>query len=154
MDDILKTTLLESNKSTFIIDLIRHDSGKQYIRILQSIHDEKTSNERAIKINPSVLGELIKVLGSYQELLPHEKEEQMITDFADAKKSSGKTLSESEKTAIQKRYLKGISIKALTIQFNCKAELIEQVLRNANIAIVDYNPSKTIYGKKFKRKRK
>jgi hypothetical protein len=46
MEEILKTTLLEFEKSAFIIDLVMHDSGKQYIRIVQTIQDEITYNKR------------------------------------------------------------------------------------------------------------
>lgn len=157
MEEILKTTLLEFEKSAFIIDLVKHNSGKQYIRILQTIHDEETNNKRAIKINPSLLSDLLKVLNSYQELIPDDKEikqsKQTTSDIA-TKQVRARILTESDKTAIQNRYLKGISIDDLTIQFDCKAELIEQVLRNSNIAIVDNNPPKSFHYKKFRQKRK
>jgi hypothetical protein len=157
MEEILKTTLLEFEKSAFIIDIVKHDSGKQYIRILQTIQDEETNNKRAIKINPSLLSDLLKVLNSYQELIPGDKEKQQtkqITSEITTTQVRARTLTESDKTAIQNRYLKGVSIADLTIQFDCKAELIEQVLRNSNIVIVDNNPHKSFQYKKFRRKRK
>jgi hypothetical protein len=157
MEEILKTTLLEFEKSAFIIDLVKHNSGKQYIRILQTIQDEETNNKRAIKINPSLLSDLLKVLNSYQELIPGDKEikqsKQTTSDIATTQVRA-RTLKESDKTAIQNRYLKGVSIADLTIQFDCKAELIEQVLRNSNIAIVDNNPPKSFHYKKIRRGRK
>lgn len=157
MEEILKTTLLEFEKSAFIIDLVKHDSGRQYIRILQTIQDEETNNKRAIKINPSLLNELLKVLNAYQELIPNDKEKQQIkqtTRDTETLKIRARTLTESDKTAIQNRYLKGVSISDLTMQFDCKAELIEQVLRNNDIAIVDNNPPKSFHYKKYRRKRK
>lgn len=157
MEEILKTTLLEFEKSVFIIDLIKHDSGKQYIRILQTIQDEETNNKRAIKINPSLLSELLKVLNAYQELIPDNKEKQQpkqTTQDTETTKFRARAFTESDKTEIQNRYLKGVSIADLTIQFDCKAELIEQVLRNNNIVIVDNNPPKSFHYKKFRRKRK
>jgi hypothetical protein len=156
MEEILKTTLLEFEKSAFIIDLVKHDSGKQYIRILQTIQDEETNNKRAIKINPSLLSNLLKVLKSYQELIPGDKGEQtkQTTSEITSTKVRARTFTESDKTAIQNRYLKGVSIADLTIQFDCKAELIKQVLRNSNIEIVDNNPRKSLYYKNIRRKRK
>ena len=157
MEEILKTTLLEFEKSAFIIDLVKHDSGRQYIRILQTIQDEETNNKRAIKINPSLLNELLKVLNAYQELIPNDKEKQQIkqtTRDTETLKIRARTLTESDKTATQNRYLKGVSISDLTMQFDCKAELIEQVLRNNDIAIVDNNPPKSFHYKKYRRKRK
>lgn len=157
MEEILKTTLLEFKKSAFIIDLVKHVNGNQYIRILQTIIDEESNNKRAIKINPSILGDLLKVLNSYQELIQVNEDKQQtkhtISDIATTKVRT-RTLQESDKTAIQNRYLKGVSIADLTIQFDCKAELIEQVLRNNNIEIVYHNPSKSFNYKKFRRKGK
>lgn len=157
MEEILKTTLLEFEKSAFVIDLVRHDSGKQYIRILQTIQDEETNNKRAIKINPSLLSDLLKVLNSYQELIPGDKEKQQTqqtTSDITTTQIHARTFTESDKTAIQSRYLKGVSIADLTIQFDCKGELIEQVLRNSNIVIVDNRPHKSFHRKKIIRKRK
>ena len=159
MEEILKTTLLEFEKSTFIIDLVKHNSGKQYICILQTIQDEDSNQKRAIKINPSLLSDLLTVLNSYQELIPGGKKNQetKLTNSDLSNPTSQvrmRTITESEKTAIQNRYLRGVSISDLTIQFDCKAELIEQVLYNNNIAIVDNEPPKPFYYKKFRRKRK
>ncbi|MBB3186625.1 hypothetical protein [Microbacter margulisiae] len=157
MEEILKTTLLEFEKSTYLIDLVKHNSGKQYIRILQTIQDEEINNKRVIKINPSLLSDLLKVLTTYQDLIPGNKEkqqnEQTTSDTATTHVRA-RTLTESDKTAIQNRYLKGVSITDLTIQFDCKAELIEQVLNNCNIAIIDNKPPKSFYYKKSRLKRK
>ncbi len=157
MEEILKTTLLEFEKSTFIIDLVKHSSSKQYIQILQVIQDEETINKRVIKINPTLLSDLLKVLNSYQELIPDYKEEQQTqqtTSGTTITKVRVRTLAESDKTTIQNRYLKGVSVADLAMQLDCKAELIEQVLRNSNIAIVDNTLPKSFQYKKFRRKRK
>ncbi len=157
MEEILKTTLLEFEKSAFIIDLVKHNNGKQYISILQTIREEESNNTRAIKINPSLLSDLLRVLNSYQELIPEYKEKKQIKQTASGnttRQIRARTLTEWDKMAIQNRYLKGVSIADLTMQFDCKAELIKQVLRNNNIAIVDNNLPKSFYYNKFRRKRK
>lgn len=156
MEEILKTTLLEFEKSTFIIDLVEYNNEKQYIRIFQTIQDEETNYKRVIKINPSLLSDLLKVLNSYQELIPGNKQQQtkqLSSDIANAQVHT-RTLTESDKAAIQNRYLKGVSIDDLTIQFDCKAELIEQILHNSSIVIVDSNLPKVFKYKNFRRKRK
>ncbi|MCO5259800.1 MAG: hypothetical protein M9916_06620 [Crocinitomicaceae bacterium] len=150
MEDVLKTTLLEFEKSAFIIDLVKHDNGKQYIRILQTIRDEETSKKRAIKLNPSILSDIIKVLNYYNELINDEQ----IKTTNQTKNKHIKIITESDKTAIQNRYLKGLSIAELTVQFDCEAELIKQVLRNNNIKIVDDNSPNSYHHKKFRRKNK
>ncbi len=38
MEEILQTTLLEYDKSSFLIDLIKHHSGEIFIAIQQDIH--------------------------------------------------------------------------------------------------------------------
>jgi len=80
MEEILKTTLLEFEKSAFIIDLVKNNSSKQYIRILQTIQDEDNENKRSIKINPSLLSDILRVLNSYQELIPGGKDKQSTKD--------------------------------------------------------------------------
>jgi hypothetical protein len=157
MEEILKTTLLEFDKSTFLIDLVKHYSGKQYIRILQIIHDEETNIKRTIKINPSILSDILKVLNSYQELIPDEiekKQNNQSTSEIIKKQIRARTFTESDKSAIQNRYLKGVSINDLTMQFDCKAELIEQILRNSNIEIVKNNLPKSFHTKKLRRRKK
>lgn len=147
MEEIIKTTLLEYGKSAFVIDLVKHSSGKQYIRVLQTINDEESYHKRAIKINPSLLSDIIGVLNSYRDLIPGLKDDKQLKKTIPLSRG----LSESQKTEIQNRYLKGVSISDLTIQFDCKEELIEQILNNNGIAIVDNKPPKPFYYKKFKR---
>ncbi len=51
MAEKLKTTLLECDKSTFIIDLIKHTNGQLYIEVEQIIHLANDTNEaQKIKI--------------------------------------------------------------------------------------------------------
>jgi hypothetical protein len=151
MEEILKTTLLEYEKSAFIIDLVKHHSGNQYIRILQTIRDEESEHKRAIKINPSLLSDIVKVLNSYSDLIPVPKNTQQQKQNETTTKVRSNSLTESEKTAIQNRYLKGVSISDLTLQFDCKAELIEQILNNNGIEIVDNKLPKSFNYKKIRR---
>lgn len=135
MENILKRTLVEYEKSAFLIDLVEHQNGRQYIKIIQTITDEEISNKRIIKINPSLLNDILKTLNLYQSLIPNKQIEK--TTFI------SKELNETNKVSIQKRYLKGISIPELAIQFDCEPELIEQILRNSNIEIIkDNSPQK------------
>lgn len=151
MEEILKTTLLEYEKSAFLIDLVEHKSGKQYIRILQTIQDEESEHTRAIKINPSLLSDIVKVLNAYREIIPDIEDSKPLIEREKAVKTQSRSLTESEKTAIQDRYLKGVPITDLTVQFYCTKELIEQILRNNGIAIVDNRLSKKFYFKKRRR---
>jgi hypothetical protein len=51
-------------------------------------------------------------------------------------------VSQKDSSEIVKRYLKGISAEDLSVQFNQKPEVIEQLLRNENIYVVPKQESK------------
>ncbi|MEN8857088.1 MAG: hypothetical protein ABF260_03385 [Flavobacteriaceae bacterium] len=144
MKTILETTQLEFDKSDFLIDLVEHDNGQLYVEIVQTILN---SNEKAetIKINPSVLSDIIKVLQNYQAKLPKESKLEI------------KHITEIDQEKIQKNYLKGVSIKDLAMQSDQKPELIEMILRNKGIEIVENKLPKPEFrrnNKNWKRKRK
>ena len=142
MKTILETTQLEFDKSDFLIDLVKHEKGLLYIEITQSIIDSKNQNN-SIKINPTVLSDIIKVLQNYQAKIPNTSE------------LKNKHITDSEQQKIQERYLKGVSIKDLSMQFDQTPELIEMILRNKGIEIVDNElPKPKFFAKSYKRKRR
>ena len=141
MKTILETKLLEFDKSDFLIDLVKHDNGQLYIEIVQKILNTDKKSE-SIKINPSVLSDILKVLQNYQAKLPKES----ISEI--------KHIIEFDQKKIQDRYLKGVSIKDLALQFDQTHELIEMILRNRGIEIVENKIPKSRYAKQYyKRKR-
>lgn len=123
MDDILKTRLLEFDKSAFLIDLVRHKNGQLYVAVTQSISKGQKYQQK-IKINPSVLPEMIETLKRFQEEI----------DYKPPKPPDH--FSEADKEKIRERYLKGVPIKDLVLQFRKPGKLIEQALRNMDIEIV------------------
>ncbi|MFA5299515.1 MAG: hypothetical protein WC389_15100 [Lutibacter sp.] len=144
MKTILETTQLEFDKSDFLIDLVEHDNGQLYVEIVQIILNTNKKTE-TIKINPSVLSDIIKVLQNYQAKLPKESKLEI------------KHITEIDQGKIQKNYLKGVSIKDLAMQFDQKPELIEMILRNKGIEIVENTLPKPKFwqnNKNWKRKRK
>jgi hypothetical protein len=40
MKEILETTQLQFDKSAFLIDLVKHDSGSLYVEIAQTINND------------------------------------------------------------------------------------------------------------------
>jgi len=137
MKNILETTLLEFDKSSFLIDLVKHDSGKLYIQIVQTIND-RGNDIQTIKINPSIVTDLLKVLKNYQAKirLREKNEVQHLTD--------------SDQKKIQDRYLKGVPIKHIAIQFDQSKALIEMVLRNKGIQIISEDKPKQKKWKNWK----
>jgi hypothetical protein len=140
MKTILETTQLEFDKSDFLIDLVEHDNGLLYIEISQNIFDSKNGTS-SIKINPTVLSDIIKVFQNYQAKIPSNT------------KLKYKHITDLEQHKIQERYLKGVSIKDLALQFDQTKELIEMILRNKGIEIVDNQfPKSTIWSKKDRKR--
>lgn len=124
MKTILETTQLEFDKSDFLIDLVEHENGQLYIEIVQTILNTSKKAE-SIKINPSVLSDIIKVLQNYQAKLPKESKLEI------------KHITEIDQEKIKSSYLKGVTIKDLAMRFEQTSELIEMVLRNKGIEIVE-----------------
>jgi len=138
MKEILETTQLEFDKSAFLIDLVKHDSGNLYIEIVQTIHNEN-SGKQSIKINPEILTDILRVLQNYHAKLTSEN----IIDV--------KHLTESDQQKIQDRYLRGVSLKELALQLDQSEELIEMVLRNKGIRIVANEMPKSKFWRRRKR---
>ena len=143
MQEILKSTLLEYEKSTFLIDLIRHDSGANYIKVRQTIEGNNDSQE--LKINLSVATDLISVLQNYQ--IPEQSSKSKTL------KPNKSYFSKDKQQIIVNRYFKGLSIETLALQFECTIQIIEQILMNKQIPIVDNKlPKSYKYFKYRKRK--
>lgn len=137
MEDILETTHLEFDKSSFLIEIIKHRNGKKYVEINQTIH-ENDGNLHSIKINPQILDEIIDVLQQYQSKLLVK---------------SNKPIPEDTQREIQNRYLKGISLKELALQFRLKQDVIEGILRSRGIEIISNEiPKNKKYRKRYKKK--
>lgn len=137
MNQILETTQLEFDKSNFLIDLVKHENGQLYVEIIQSINDSNIKHE-SIKINPTVLSDIIKVLQEYQMRLSSESKPQK------------KYISERDQEKIVKYHLKGLPIKDLCMIFSMSKDKIEMVLRNKQIAIVDNTLPKYRFWRRFR----
>jgi hypothetical protein len=142
-EEILKSILLEYDRSTFLVDLLKHSTGVKYISIQQSIEANKnTSSSQKIKINPAILGDIISILKSYQSEIDKSTVVEREAYFSPEKQK-----------AVVERYLKGVNIPDLEMQFDCSSKIIKQILSNKNIEIVDnslpkYSRYRFRFGKK------
>jgi hypothetical protein len=141
MKTIIETTQLEFDKSSFLIDLVRHENGLLYIEIVQTIRGTYTISQ-SIKINPTVLSDIVKVLQNYQAKIPYKPD------------TNNKHITDIEQKKIQERYLKGVTIKDLALQLDQSEELIEMILRNKGIEIVENELPKPLFVKNKKRWKK
>ncbi|MCF8302732.1 MAG: hypothetical protein K9I94_05595 [Bacteroidales bacterium] len=104
MNEIINTTQVECDKSTFLVDLVKHESGRLYIEIMQIIDMDK-GDKQIIKINPTILNDIIRTLKEYKERIDK------------AKKGSTTELADEELQKIQTWYLKGVSIKDIAAYY-------------------------------------
>src|SRR5690606_4094280 len=121
MKNVIETTLLEFDKSNFIIQLVEMNFGTPYIEINQTINAE--NSVVSLKLNPAVVSDIIKVLQNY-----YAKIDQKYTGLRTF-------ISDDDQQKMVKRYLKGDSIQDLALQFDQSPELIEMILRNKNIVV-------------------
>ena len=133
--------MLEYEKSSFLIDLIKHKSGTKFVKITQSIDEGRIRNE--LKINPTILKDLISILQQFDSEIEDSSVQNSSLYFSDERQN-----------AMISRYFKGVTIKDLTLQFDCTVETIKQILFNKGIPIVDNTMPKSTGRKRyFKRKR-
>lgn len=141
MNQTLQTQQLEFDKSTFLVDLKKHKNGKVYVEVSQEILETKKVNQ-TLKINPILIPDLIKVLQTMYDKVPSSQI------------SSKQFICEADKQKIQNRYLKGVPLADLAMQFDLKQENIEMMLRNRNITVLSIKEEKQMkrVGKRWYRK--
>lgn len=145
MEENVKQVLLEYGKRTFHIDLVRHSNGQLYISLQQVIHlEDDAIEQQKIKINPSILDDLIEVLTCFQAELPYECKRVQFRKY----------FTKERKQELISRYFKGLSIKDLSLQFDCSQHIVEQILSNNGIELVsnDVSEYRSIKWKKRRRK--
>lgn len=138
MKKIIQTSLVESNRSTFVIDLVKHNDKFLYVEISQTIATDKDI-PRSLKIHSNLLPKLLSVLQHYEAKMRHSRG-----------KASG--LTELDYERFQTYYFKGVSIKEMSALFNQPEELIEDSLRDRGIKIVPLSPPK-FYWRRTRNKR-
>lgn len=142
MEEIIKSVLLEYEKSTFILELVKHENNVPYVRIEQIIRSkQEVVINNTLKINVFALADIISILENFKNELPTLATLQSKSYFSKEKRDE-----------IVKRYLKGISIPDLSLQFDSSDRIIENILVSEGIEIVDNKlPKPTKY---FKRRKK
>ena len=86
-----------------------------------------------------MLSDIIKILQNYAAKIPGNIDHKT------------KHITEGDKQKIQDRYLIGVSLKDLALQFDQSEELIEMVLRNRGIQIVSNEIPKAKIWRRWKK---
>ncbi len=124
MQEVLKSEIINTEKSRYNLELIKTANGLFYVSIGQSVFVHQLDTiESHIRIRPSDLDEIIQILVSYQlEIRKNHPRKKVFTDF--------------RKKELINRYLnKCLEIETLAVQFDCSVTEIKQIFFENNIAV-------------------
>ena len=123
MDELVRSKKLQFEKSNLFIQIYKQESGIEYIKIIQNIGNDTKSS---VLINPNNLNEIIDALINF-------KEEISLNQNIDDKFF----IKEEDKKVIINTFLKGITIKDLSLQFRYKENAIRELLVKNDIEIIE-----------------
>lgn len=123
MDELVRSHKLQFEKSNYFIQIYKQDNGYEYIKIIQNIGIDAKSS---ILINPNNLDEIIDTLVRFRDEIAIN---QKIDDTYFIK--------EEDKKVIINTFLKGITIKDLSLQFRYKEDTIRELLVKNEIEIIE-----------------
>lgn len=140
MDKLIKSQRIEGEKSSHLVQLYKHSSGEHYVQLQQTIYGLEEKN--TIKINPAQLLAIIDTLDLYAEELSF-----LIDNLR------RDIIKKEDQQTIISTFLKGITIKDLSLQFRYNENTIRDFLIKNDIVIIEgINLSVTKW--KFKKKRR
>ena len=139
MDELVRSKKLQFEKSNLFVQIYKQETGIEYIKIIQNIENDTKSS---ILINPNNLDGIIDTLINFKEEIALN---QKIEDKYFIK--------EEDKQNIISTFLKGITIKDLSLQFRYKEEAIKELLVKNDIEIIEgikISPNTWKFRKKYK----
>ena len=123
MDELVRSNKLQFEISNYFIQIYKQENGYEYIKIIQNIGNDIKSS---ILINPNNLNEIIHTLVRFRDEIALN---QKIDDKYFVK--------EEDKKGIINTFLKGITIKDLSLQFRYKEDAIRELLVKNDIEIIE-----------------
>lgn len=124
MDLILDTITPEYEKSIFIVDLMKHETGEVYVSVTQTIIE----SQQKLKINKDALVDITFALQHFNKKIFPNKTRTSESYFTDEKIKS-----------IIQLYMKGLTFESLALTFNCTAKMIKEIIASEGIGLVDNN---------------
>lgn len=136
MDELVRSKKLQFEKSNYFIQIYKQETGIEYIKIIQNIGNDVKSS---ILINPNNLDGIIDTLINFKEEIALN---QKIDD--------NYFIKVEDKKSIINTFLKGITIKDLSLQFRYKEDAIRDLLVKNEIEIIEGINIKTNFHEKRK----
>ena len=124
MDKLIKSQRIEGEKSSHLVQLYLHSSGEHYVQLQQTIYGQE--EKHTVNINPAQLLAIKETLEIYAVELS------FLTDSI----SRNIIKSEDQQTIIS-TFLKGITIKDLSLQFRYNENAIRDFLIKNDIVIIE-----------------
>lgn len=134
METLIKSEVFDLGASTFLIDVVRGDDGKDFIRLKRTDHSGPRAGSRVIEFDAYVLSRIDAVWKA--------KPEEVVSSPTQRPTANSRLqrISLEDRAEIVKVYLKNVSPAAIAVRYGCKASEIEQVLREEGIPILPNTP--------------
>ena len=124
MEEILRSTVHNDNKSSYKLELKRSSSNTLYVVIEQKVYSGMYEQKDLIKFRTSSLASIIQVLTDIQNEIPK---------YITVKKSRLNPVNRQE---LIRRYLnKGLEIETLAVQFDSSVDEIKRILISEGVVI-------------------
>jgi hypothetical protein len=131
----LRSSSFEYEKSSYKFDLFKHDLDSYYLEIHQTISGSR--NSQSLKLKTQAIRGIIEELQGFQKFIySHKRKETPVTSIHQK---------------IEDRYLRGVPIKDLAMQFDETEDAIKNLLISRGIQIVNLKPPVYPYWKRKKR---
>ena len=142
MDETIRVEVIDKEKSSYRIELVKASGEKFYLSIEQIVYSLTNETKSQIKIRADTLESIIKILITFQSEIPKDLPKRGV-------------LSPARKLEVINRYLnKNLEIETLAVQFDCTVKQIEQLLFDENIFVVSNKISVNTPRKFWRRKKK
>ena len=137
MDETISCEVIDQEKSSYRIELIKASNGKYFVSIEQKIYSLINESTSEIKIREAGLDKIINTLKEFQAQIPITPPKRGL-------------LTPARKAELLNRYLnKNLEIETLAVQFDCTDRQVEQLLFDENIVVTTNKIVESSKGKKF-----
>lgn len=137
METIIQSEVFDFHKKTYLLDRFKTDGTDILIRITETVHDGSRQGKHVVVFKEAVFERIQQFMGAHVPPRPSSTLVRKRPFFRG-----------DQCDVIKKNYLRGVPCEALAVQYGCKAQDIEAVLRAEGIEIVDPHVASKRRGKR------